>query len=169
MERINLLNGFSGLLRMALLLLMVSACEARGGDQTLNGKAVRIMDGDTFELLLDNRTERVRINWIDAPEKNQAYGNVSKQALAGLIFGKEVQVRFRQRDRHGRILGFVRVNGINVNLRMVETGMAWHFTRYSSDVALAAAEVKARRQRLGLWADPNPVAPWDFRASRRGR
>lgn len=169
MERINLLNGFAGLLRIALLLLLVSACEVRGGERTLNGKAIRIMDGDTFELLLENRSEKVRINWIDAPEKNQAFGKVSRQVLAGMIFGKEVQVRYRQRDRYGRILGFVTVNGADVNLRMVETGMAWHFTRYSSDSVLAAAERKARRQQVGLWGDPNPIAPWDFRASRHKR
>lgn len=169
MERINLLNGISGLLRVALLLLLVLGCDARGGEQMLKGKAVRIMDGDTFEMLLGKRTEKVRLNHIDAPEKNQAYGNVSRQALAAMIFGKVVHVRYNQRDRYGRILGLVTVNGTDVNLHMVETGMAWHFVRYSSDPAFAAAERKARLQHMGIWSEPHPIAPWNFRASRPRR
>jgi len=61
------------------------------------------------------------------------------------------------------VLGDVFVNNLNVNREMIKRGMAWHYKQYSDDETLAQLEVEARRNKSGLWADPNPVAPWEFR------
>jgi micrococcal nuclease len=131
---------------------------------TLFGKAIRILDGDTFELMTsDFRKIKIRLTDIDAPEKKQAFGNKSKQTLANYIFSKEVKVEYDLLDRNKRILGRVYVNDVFINMLMVQNGMAWHFKKYSKDERFAQAEVVARKAKRGLWIDKNPIAPWNFR------
>ncbi len=155
---------------LASLFLLLVVFLPMQAQKVLHGKAVRIMDGDTFELLDETQTlHKVRLFGIDAPEKGQAYGQVSKQALSGLIYARDVKVMYKGKDRHGRVLGEVYCGGDQVNLRLVVSGMAWHFTRYSSDIAYAKAQQKARMKRLGLWVQNRPQAPWDFRSERRHR
>jgi endonuclease YncB( thermonuclease family) len=135
---------------------------------TLNGKAVRILDGDTFEILVNGTTTyKVRLTDIDAPEKKQDFGQVSKQALAAFIFGREVTVVYDKLDRNKRILGHLYVGEKYINLSMVREGLAWHYKKYSKDPRFAAAEDKARMAGKGLWINPQAVAPWVFRAYRR--
>ncbi len=136
----------------------------------LTGRVVGIADGDTLTVLTaDYRKERVRLPGIDAPEKGQAFGQVSKQHLSDLAYGKTVSVVFQTRDRYRRILGNVLVNGADAGLNQIQSGLAWHYKRYERDqspderVAYARAEEKARAERRGLWRDPRPVAPWEFR------
>jgi len=135
----------------------------------VTGKVVQIADGDTFSILIDGkRMERVRLQGIDAPEHYQAFGNRSRQALGRLIYGKQVKVFFKKRDQYDRMLGTVFLDDtLNVNLQMVRNGMAWHFKRYSRDRQLARAEKEARRHHLGLWHDPHPVPPWEWRREQR--
>ncbi|MGF1557157.1 thermonuclease family protein [Paucihalobacter sp.] len=130
----------------------------------VDGKVIKIADGDTFTMIFDNGFEvRVRLNGIDSPEKKQAFSNKAKQALSAMIFKKEVRVYYKSKDKYGRVLGDVFIDSLNVNHEMVKQGMAWHFTRYSDDKTLATLEQEARKNRVGLWVDPNPVAPWEFR------
>jgi endonuclease YncB( thermonuclease family) len=104
------------------------------------------------------------MNDIDAPEKKQAYGQKAKQTLAALIAGKMVRVVWKKRDRNQRILGTVFFVDRNINLQMVQLGMAWHFIKYSNDPEFARAEKDARSAKRGLWLDSQPLAPWLFRA-----
>lgn len=130
----------------------------------VTGKVTRIADGDTFTMIFDNGFEvRVRLNGIDSPEKKQAFSNRAKQTLSDLIYKKEVKVYYKSKDRYGRVLGDIYIDNLNINQEMVRRGMAWHFIRYSDDEKLAALEKEARRNKIGLWVDPNPVAPWEFR------
>lgn len=157
-----------------LLFLLLPAALLNGqsrNDSRITGKVVRILDGDTFELLTgDRRTVKVRMNGIDAPEKNQAFGQKSKDYLGSLCFGRQVMVRSSGTDRYKRVLGVAfSTSGQNINLEMVRAGMAWHFVRYSSDPQLAAAQRFARENKRGLWVDPRATAPWDFRRSRTRR
>jgi len=134
--------------------------------KTIEGKVIRISDGDTFSLIFDNGFDvKVRLNGIDSPERKQAFSKKAKQALSALIFDKVVTVAYKKKDRYGRVLGEVYVDGINVNHEMVRRGMAWHFTRYSDDKDLARLEQEARKNKVGLWSDPNAVAPWEFRGN----
>lgn len=152
------------ILLLAISLLTLSAAEIRG-------KVVAITDGDTIKVLddLDKGVLKIRLNKIDAPEKNQAFGQKSKQYLSNLVFGKQVIIRFKEIDRYGRILGLIYIDGVEVNLQIVKAGMAWHYAYYDKTPAYIEAEKKARASKVGLWIDPEPISPYEFRKSRKSR
>jgi endonuclease YncB( thermonuclease family) len=158
------------LLAPALLVLTAAASLAVSGctrRETFTGQVVGIADGDTLTVMRDGRRERVRISGIDAPEGGQAFGRRSRQHLASLAFGQQATVILEGADRYGRLLGRVVVEGLDVGLEQVRQGYAWHYTRYSSDRQLAAAEREARAARRGLWADGSPRPPWELRRGAR--
>jgi micrococcal nuclease len=155
----------NALLRIGLLTVTIASFVMAG---EFSGRVVGVMDGDTITVLVGREQRRVRLAGVDAPEKGQAFGQRSKQALSQMIFGREVTVVSTGRDRYERTLGIVRLmDGGSVNERLVENGWAWHYTRYSSDRRLSDLESRARASRRGLWAEPRPVAPWDFRKAHR--
>ena len=127
-------------------------------------RVVGVHDGDTVTCLDEsNQQQKVRLAEIDAPEIGQDYGKVSREVLAEMVFGKTVEVTEDGKDRYGRWIGHLTSNGVDVNRQMIATGNAWHYEDYSRDTSLAALQSQAQSQRLGLWAQPNPVAPWDYR------
>ena len=111
----------------------------------------------------------MRLAGIDTPEKRQAFGQVAKDHLSSLVDGQTVTVNYDKRDHYGRIVGKVLTSGADAGLRQVEAGLAWHYKRYEQEqsdwdrTAYARAEVQARAEKRGLWRDPEPVPPWDFR------
>jgi len=122
--------------------------------QGFRGKVVAVTDGDTITVLHDGRSEAVRLNGIDAPEKGQAFGERAKQFTASLAFGKVVSVRAKDLDRYGRTIADVILSdGRGLNQEVVRAGYAWWFRRYSADYRLANLEAEARAARVGLWAD----------------
>lgn len=140
----------------------------------LEGKVVGVADGDTITVLgADNRQTRIRLQGIDAPESRQAFGQASKQNLSDLIFGRQVVVEYEKTDRYGRTLGKVLTGGHDVNLEQVKAGLAWHYKYYQDEQSpndrrlYADAETEARSARRGLWAEPGPIPPWDFRRGKR--
>ena len=140
----------------------------------IRGRVVAVADGDTLTVLdARKRQQKIRLTGIDAPEKRQPYGDASRQHLAGLVFGREVEARCPKRDRYGRWLCKVGVDGKDANLAQLAAGMAWHYKAYGKDQGLfdftgyALIELEARYRRRGLWADSRPQAPWDFRRARR--
>lgn len=137
----------------------------------ISGSVVRVIDGDTYDLLLSiNSTERIRLSGIDCPERTQDFYQVAKNRLGEICLNKTVRVAYKTRDRNGRIVGDTYLpDGTWVNLQLVREGLAWHFLRYSQDSTLAAAEQAARAAKKNIWSMPNPVAPWDFRASQRSK
>ncbi|PTT38836.1 micrococcal nuclease [Acidovorax sp. HMWF018] len=128
-----------------------------------SGQVVAILDGDTIDVLVDQRPVRVRLAQIDAPEKRQAFGTRSREALAALVFRKTVLVGEEGRDRYGRVIGTIHLGNLNVNEKMVREGMAWVYRKYSKDKMLYELEDQAKVHRLGLWVDPSPEAPWAYR------
>ena len=133
-------------------------------------RVVSVHDGDTLRALDPTRTERkVRLLGIDAPEIGQPFGTKARDRLTALVKGKAVTVHDSGSDNYGRSLARVEVAGEDVNRRLVADGCAWHYTRYSDDDSLAAAEAEAKAARRGLWAEPDPVPPWEWRATERDR
>lgn len=133
---------------------------------TLSGKVVRVADGDTITILTpDKKQVKIRLVEIDAPEKEQPYGQASKKMLSDMVFGKDVTVEWDKIDRYQRTLGRVFVGDIDVNLQQVKTGAAWAYTRYLTDDKIKQAEIKARKQKVGLWAlqSDQIVPPWEWR------
>jgi endonuclease YncB( thermonuclease family) len=129
---------------------------------------VAISDGDTLTVLRGSEQVEVRLVAIDAPEKAQAFGQKSKQALAGLVHGRDVQVVEHGLDKYQRTLGRIYLDGLDVNAEQVRQGMAWVFRRYSKDAGLIQLEAEAREQRRGLWRDSEPVPPWEWRKQKKG-
>jgi endonuclease YncB( thermonuclease family) len=136
---------------------------------------VGVADGDTITVLgAGDRQTRVRLQGIDAPESRQAFGQASKRNLSDLVFDREVVVEYEKTDRYGRTVGKVLSGGRDVNLEQVRAGLAWHYKYYQDEQSpadrrlYAEAEAGARKAGRGLWADPGPTPPWDFRRGKRG-
>ena len=150
-------------------LLIFSVCTA-SASKILQGKVVSVADGDTITVLDAEKTQhKIRLQGIDAPEKAQAFGAKSKQALYEMVHGKTVQVSFEKSDKYGRILGKVLLDGQDICHQQIKAGLAWHYKKYQNQQPLvdrdaySASETAAKSEKLGLWSDPRPVAPWDFR------
>lgn len=138
--------------------------------ETLHGRVVAVADGDTITILTAQKKQiKVRLTEIDAPEKDQPYGQKSKKALSDLVFKKEVSISSKSQDRYGRSLGRVFVNDKDVNLSMVAGGYAWAYMKYLTDPAIKEAENNAQKNDLGLWGLPADqiVPPWEWRQKRR--
>ncbi len=150
-------------------LLIFSVCTA-SASKILQGKVVSVADGDTITVLdAEKNQHKIRLQGIDAPEKAQAFGAKSKQALYEMVHGKTVQVSFEKSDKYGRILGKVLLDGQDICHQQIKAGLAWHYKKYQNQQPLvdrdaySASETAAKSEKLGLWSDPRPVAPWDFR------
>jgi len=153
-----------------LLLLLLIACnnQQQEPELTLSGKVVGVADGDTFTLLLlNNTTKKIRLHGVDAPERGQAFGTVSRQRLSELVFQKGVSVVQTDTDQYGRVVGIARVEGLVVNEEMLRSGLVWHYTEYDDNPRWAELEREARRKRVGLWSERAPVAPWEWRRAQR--
>lgn len=125
-------------------------------------RVVGISDGDTLTCLQNRRQYKVRLLFIDTPESGQAYGKQAKKALSDLVYKKEVLLEVSGKDRYDRTLALVKYNGQDVNLRLVEQGLAWAY-RPNTRKRYLDAEEQARKQRKGLWRDKKPVNPAEWR------
>lgn len=150
------------------LILAFPLCLWSAQAEQVTGKVVSVLDGDTLVVLDESkRQHKIRLHQIDAPEKRQDYGTRSRQSLADLAFGKPVSVKIVARDRYGRKVGQVLVDGLDVGLEQIRRGMAWVYRQYATDPVYFAAEASARQKRLGLWVQPHPIPPWQWRHVRR--
>ena len=138
----------------------------------LVGKVTRVSDGDTVWVTdASGKKEKIRLDRIDAPESQQEYGSEATKALTRLVGNQKVRVEYEKRDQYGRILGIIyaTTNGVanvDINLVMVATGNAWHYSYFDKTKAYADAEKAAREAKRGLWSKPRPVNPYEFRKKR---
>src|SRR5437867_657240 len=126
-------------------------------------QVIGIADGDTLTLLVDRAPLKIRLADIDAPEKKQAFGQRSKQSLSDLCWGKDATYQAQTIDKYGRTVARVTCAGVDANRAQVERGFAWVYPKYNRDASLPAVENAARAARRGLWADKEPMPPWEFR------
>ncbi len=150
----------------------------------LQGKVIKVADGDTVTIVDDSgKKHRIRLAGIDAPEKNQSYGDVSTQGLVELVSDKTVTIEYEKRDRYNRIVGKILVDPpgdvfcmaldcvkkIDAGLKQIKTGLAWHYKYYQMEQSeedrklYSEAEREARIKQIGLWKDEEPMAPWEWR------
>lgn len=155
----------------ASLLLVLQPAAAAG--YALSGKVVEVVDGDTITVRVGVRVlHHVRLAWIDAPEKKQPYGQRSKQYLTELIYDRNVVLDCAHRERNPLEVCVVSLDGRNINLEQVRAGMAWWYrteaTNQSEELRASyeAAELEARTEHAGLWADAEATAPWEWRRDR---
>jgi endonuclease YncB( thermonuclease family) len=147
-----------------IILLFLQARAPVGAAEILEGRVVGVHDGDTVTLLMaGNRQIKVRLAQIDAPESDQAFGQRSKQSLSDLVFNKTIRVEKETIDKYGRTVGTLLVDGIDANREQIKRGMAWAYRKYLRDPSLLQVEEEARQAKVGLWSDPNPMPPWEYR------
>lgn len=144
-----------------------------------------VSDGDTITVLdADHEQHKIRLSGIDAPEKKQPFGQRSKENLSRLVYGRDVMVEWKKRERYGRIVGKVMVaepgcsqqdcpKTIDAGHAQVASGLAWWYAHYAKEQwngdadRYAKAEQEAREKRLNLWSQPDPIPPWDWRKQRK--
>ena len=165
-----------------------AAASASTTTYTLQGKVVRVADGDTLTVLdATNTQHKVRLANIDTPESGQGkkrpgqpYSNAAKKALEQFVAAKTLELECFEQDRYGRNICQIPLGQINgqsgtVNEALVAQGLAWAYTgsngRYLRDKGLIDVQAQAQAQQRGLWSQPNPIAPWQWRDQcwRRGQ
>jgi micrococcal nuclease len=153
--------------RFLFLLVFLLACRENRTQE--NGyKVIGVKDGDTIVLLQNNQPVTVRLYGVDCPEKKQDFGTQAKNFTSGLASGKYVTLISKGSDRYGRTIGeIILPDGKSLNKELVANGFAWYYRAYANDPQLGFLENDARRLERGLWSQPNPTAPWDFRKSKR--
>jgi endonuclease YncB( thermonuclease family) len=146
------------------LLTLVLTIPFALGAKSLTGKVVKVIDGDSIVLLKNKRQYEIRLVNVDCPEYKQAYGNQARHFTANLVFGKIVRAEYESKDKYGRLLAEVFLpDGRSLNRDLVRNGYAWKYDRYSNDSTLEELEQQARKNKIGLWKDPDPTPPWEFR------
>jgi endonuclease YncB( thermonuclease family) len=176
--------------RLASLSLLCTLVGFSTYADVLSGHVVRVVDGDTITVLDEGRQQhKVRLAGIDAPETKQPYGQASRKHLGELVASKTVAVEWTKHDKYGRIVGKVMVASpdacpdarpecpktLDACLAQITSGLAWHFKRYESEQSeedrhrYAFAEEEATAKRVGLWKEPNPIPPWEWRRQERIR
>lgn len=167
--------------KFLIILLTIPLANA----ETLNCKVVGVSDGDTITCLTDKKEQvKIRLYQIAAPEKKQVFGNKSKQTLSNLIFNKDVKIQTHGQDKYRRTLGIIYLHIpsscepllppsigscariTNVNLQMIDSGMAWYYPFAKKNPLYLEAQERAKTNKKGLWADNNAIAPWEFRKNR---
>lgn len=176
-------NFFKNSVRVALCMLFTACggsqdtgahfpprCGASADATVLTGTVTAVHDGDSLTLQIGTTTELIRLQGIDAPEMAQVFGDAAKQALKRQTFNQTVHVAYTHRDRYDRLLGQVFSTGCSdVNQQMLHNGLAWFYTAYACEldsqrrVLYESAQTQARAQKLGLWRQREPIAPWVFR------
>jgi len=135
-----------------------------------SGEVVGITDGDTITVLRDKEQVRIRLYGIDTPERGQAFSKRAKQFTSKMVYGKVVEVKVMDTDRYGRTVALVAVNKQILNEELLKAGYAWVYYQYCHEMichAWADYQFAAKLDKRGLWRDPDPMPPWEFRKKKR--
>ncbi len=144
----------------SLLLALSLSCTA----ETLQGFVTDVHDGDTVKLISNKEVFKIRLAYIDAPELDQLYGHDSRTSLVQLTRDKLVEAQCIGSDRYGRRICTLMVGSEDINAMQVKRGMAWAYLRYApKGTTLKGIQAEAMERKRGLWGDPHPETPWDFR------
>lgn len=163
------------MIKWFLLLLIASVSCSNAPEEKkkipleFTAKVIGVKDGDTIEILYEEKPIVIRLEHVDCPEKKQPYGNKAKQFTSDFIFGKMARIVSKgKRDRYKRLIAVVyNEEGVNMNKALVENGLALHFKRYSDDMSYDKLELVAKENRVGMWSQPDMVAPWVYRSEQR--
>lgn len=133
---------------------------------TLTGKVVGVKDGDTVVVIdASNYQTTLRLAEVDCPEKDQPFGTKAKQFTSDQVYLKTIKYVVTDTDRYGRSIAMIYFENDNkyLSAEIIKAGMGWHYKKYSTSTKLANFEVKAKKDKIGLWFDNNPIAPWEWR------
>lgn len=153
-----------------IIIIILFGCGSKDNNRASeSGYVVKVIDGDTYDILLDGKQTRIRMYGIDAPERGMDFYKVSKEYLGALCRENLIRIEKINTDRYGRTIAKSFLpNGHELGAEMIKAGLAWHFKKYSNDKDLAEFEIIAREKMIGLWSIENPTPPWDYRKRKRG-
>ncbi|HYG02205.1 MAG TPA: thermonuclease family protein [Chryseosolibacter sp.] len=151
---------------MYKLILVIAAIFIQSNEFT--AQVTSVQDGDTVEIMWNDQKILVRLYGVDCPEDGQGFSTKAKQYTDAVCRNKNVKVIKRTMDVHGRIIGdIILPDGKDLAKELLKFGYAWHYKEYSDDKDLAALEMEARRQKKGLWVEANPMAPWEYKKTKK--
>ena len=139
---------------------------------SIQGKVVRVADGDTITVLQNSKQYIIRLYGIDTPEKKQDFGQKAKKFTSSMVFKQHVKVVVYNTGKYGRTIGVVYIGQKCLNEELVKNGLAWIYKRYCSESFCnhwLKLEQDARANKLGLWTYDNPIPPWDFRRGKSNK
>ena len=133
------------------------------------GTVVSVHDGDTFTVVAENGQKiKVRLHGVDTPELKQSFGKEVQRQTEAKVLNKKVKLEEKGKDRYKRTIAIVYLdNGLCVNAWLLENGLAWHYLKYDQNQRWQALEDQARKNRIGLWKNPDAQAPWDWRKANK--
>lgn len=160
-----------GIIALALFLTLLSVFLC-SNIHAYEARLIRAIDGDTIEVLpivegLIVQKVIVRLYGIDCPEMNQPKGRVAKSFVYDMLRTRRFEVNKVRTGVYNRTIAKIVVMGSSLNKTLLRKGLAWHDKRYSMDPAYSDAQLRAKRRRVGLWADENPIPPWKWRWGKR--
>lgn len=164
------------LARWALIGAGLLACLSGASAWTVAGEVIRVSDGDTVTLLdRERRRHKIRLAGIDAPERSQDWGPAAHSVLRSTLLRRTATADCDTVDRYGRAVCTLHLDRQDLGLAMIRAGLAWHYVAYVRDQSrdearsYAAAEQEARRAGRGLWREPRPTPPWEWRRANKAR
>lgn len=154
--------------RLPLLIIVVALTSWTGlaNAESFQAKVVHIADGDTITVLNEGKNQiKIRLNGIDCPERGQSFGRKATEFTKTMVAGRTVRIDAFNQDRYGRtIADVIMEEGRNLNQELVGEGWCWWYRKYApGNTVLERLEAEARDAKKGLWKDPHPIPPWDFR------
>jgi endonuclease YncB( thermonuclease family) len=146
---------------LAVGLIFLDGIDAEAA--TLKGTCVKVSEGDTIFVRVARRTLEIRLAGVDCPEEGQDFFAEAREFTAARALKKKVTVEVSSFEGERQLIGRVAVEEMDLSLPLVEEGLAWYYKETGADKSLAKAQKKAKKNKVGLWSQPNPVAPWIYR------
>lgn len=150
-------------LRVGVFLFFFCFCIPAFSQVFNSVKVVRVIDGDTVDLLLNGKQTRIRIAEIDCPERGQPFSKRATEFTKAFTNGKIVNLKIRNKDRYGRFVGYLSVGNKDLSAELVKNGYAWVYRYFSDQPLLLKYEDRAKKNKVGLWAESNPIEPSKYR------
>jgi endonuclease YncB( thermonuclease family) len=154
---------------LSILLIGLVIAQSAYSDDLITARVIGVTDGDNLTVIgSDNKQTLIRLHGLDCPELTQPFGEQAKEFASNLCFGKIIMYRMVGIDRFDRTIATVFLaDSTEVNLEILKAGYAWYNSRYDKRQDYVDAEEEARRTGAGLWADPDPTPPWEWRRDMR--
>ena len=167
----SLQEGDMRFISASIILLVISLVPVRiaTSNGLIKAQVIGVSSGDSITVIEPGNIQvKLLLYGIDCPEKDQAFGKEATQFTSDQCIGKSIRYKLMGIDRYGRTIAVIYLDDDReLNLEIIKAGYAWHYKRYAARPDYADAEKKARKAGLGLWADPNPTPPWEWRQERR--
>lgn len=151
-----------------LLLVLALSLTSAAYAQSFTGKVLAVQDSDNITIMNNGSAVSVRLYCIACPAQGQDYSPQAIKYLQDLMVGQNADVQVKWQDYSKHQVSKVKINGNDVGAQIAGAGLAWYDDRVYQDGEVSAGEIQAQSQKLCIWSQPNPVAPWEFLTQKRG-